>query len=564
MLLLTGTSDLIQVVTGQAVTVDVHASWVDNTSGTITPGRTNTLITSNQTTTVVASPAASTQRNVQTLNVRNVHATSSCTVTVIHYDGTDGADLIEYTLLAGETMQYVDGHGWKVLTAAGRLAVESGGTASVTSTELSAVSANARSALVSVMSAVSVNSAQMTSADNAISAAVAALSTANSAAHTSIMSAVSVNSAQMTSADNAISAAVVALSAQHTSLAASVAGALSAIAANSAQMTSADNAISAAAQSIASVLSDRIDSVVGRSLGNISGVSIGTLSDTQVLKWDSAAGNWHNATDATGGAGGSTEPTSNAFSVLSAAVATLSTANSAAHTSIMSAVSVNSAQMTSADNAISAAVVALSAQHTSLAASVAGALSAIVANSAQMTSADNAISNTLSIAAAKLSMGVGTSAQRRFYGGIMSVSAAGLTNIPSLSLSLEAGGAYLVEGGVVFDGLLSGTWGFGVSLPTLAGALGSYIWMGAGSVTPAPTAAGIAQGQAAFSAFAAAQTVILSTSAAAVPAGFNGMQFQAFLNVSVGGNMQLMVKGSTAAAVTLLITSGWIRAHKLN
>ena len=556
MLLLTGTSDLIQVITGQAVTVDVHASWVDNASGTITPGRTNTIITSNQTTTVVASPAASTQRNVQTLNIRNVHATSSCTVTVIHYDGASGADLIEYTLLAGETIQYVDGHGWKALTAAGRLLIDTVA-ASVTSTELSAVSANARSALVSVMSAVSVNSAQMTSADDAISAAVAALSTANSAAHTSIMSAVSVNSAQMTSADNAISQAVsvvAALASNHTS----------AIAANSAQMTSADNAISAAAQSIGSVLSDRIDSVAGKSLGGISGVSIGTLSDTQVLKWDSAAGNWHNATDATGGAGGSVEPTSNAFSVLSAAVATLSTGNSASHTSIMSAVSVNSAQMTSADNTIAAAVVALSAQHTSLAGSVAGALSAIAANSAQMTSADNAISNTLSIAAAKISSGIGLSAQARFYGGIASISAAALTNIPSMSLSLETGGAYLIEGAVIFDMLVSGTFGFGMSAPVLAQARGSYMRMRMQSVMPAPTAAGIAQGQVAFSAFGAAQTVVVSTSAAAVPAGFNAMEFKGFFNVSTGGVFQLMAKGSTAATVTLLIESAWITAYRIN
>ena len=65
-----------------------------------------------------------------------------------------------------------------------------------------------------------------------------------SANFASLQSVLQANSAQMTSADNAISAAVAALSAQHTSLAASVAGALSAIAANSAQMTSADAALS--------------------------------------------------------------------------------------------------------------------------------------------------------------------------------------------------------------------------------------------------------------------------------------------------------------------------------
>jgi len=88
MLLLTSTSDLVQVVTAQAVTTDVHASWVDNAAGTITPGRTNTAISGATTTTVVASPGASTQRNLQTLVVRNKHASSSVTVTVQHFDGT--------------------------------------------------------------------------------------------------------------------------------------------------------------------------------------------------------------------------------------------------------------------------------------------------------------------------------------------------------------------------------------------------------------------------------------------------------------------------------------------
>ena len=83
MLLLTSTSDIIRVVTGSAVaTITVHADWVDNASGTITPGRTNTAITTATTTTVVAAPAASTQRNVKGLSVTNNHASSSNVVTV--------------------------------------------------------------------------------------------------------------------------------------------------------------------------------------------------------------------------------------------------------------------------------------------------------------------------------------------------------------------------------------------------------------------------------------------------------------------------------------------------
>ena len=42
MILLTSTSDKIRLTTGSAGAIDVHASYVDDNSGTITPGRTNT------------------------------------------------------------------------------------------------------------------------------------------------------------------------------------------------------------------------------------------------------------------------------------------------------------------------------------------------------------------------------------------------------------------------------------------------------------------------------------------------------------------------------------------
>lgn len=113
MLLLTSTSDIIRVVTGSAADVDVHASWVDNASGTITPGRTNTAaITTATTTTVVGSPGASTQRNVKHLNITNAHATAATTVIVQHFDGTTSEDLMEVTLLAGENLVLGEGGAW--------------------------------------------------------------------------------------------------------------------------------------------------------------------------------------------------------------------------------------------------------------------------------------------------------------------------------------------------------------------------------------------------------------------------------------------------------------------
>lgn len=119
MLLLTSTSDKIQLVSGTAVPLEVHATYVDNSAGTITPGRLNSEVTTATTADVVASPGSSVQRNVQTLLVRNSHASSTSLVTVRHTDGTTAVDVFSVGLGAGETIQYLDGVGFQVLTASG-------------------------------------------------------------------------------------------------------------------------------------------------------------------------------------------------------------------------------------------------------------------------------------------------------------------------------------------------------------------------------------------------------------------------------------------------------------
>lgn len=107
MLLMTGTSDLVQIVTAQAADIEVHASWLDvtGTPQVVTPGRTNTAsITTATTTTVVGSPAASTQRNVKRINITNNHASVACAVEVIHTDGTNPVEIIGVNLLPGENL----------------------------------------------------------------------------------------------------------------------------------------------------------------------------------------------------------------------------------------------------------------------------------------------------------------------------------------------------------------------------------------------------------------------------------------------------------------------------
>lgn len=114
MILLTSTSDLLRVITSAAVTVDVHASYVDFVSpSTITPQRTNTAITTATTTTVVASPAASTYRTVKALLIRNTHATSQVDTTIVHTDGTTAVNIFKVTLLAGEVLYYDESNGFR-------------------------------------------------------------------------------------------------------------------------------------------------------------------------------------------------------------------------------------------------------------------------------------------------------------------------------------------------------------------------------------------------------------------------------------------------------------------
>lgn len=113
MLLLTSVSDIVRLITGAAAsTIEVHTSYVDVSGTTITPGRTNTRITTATTTTIVASPAASTQRNVKAIYVTNNSVGTSCVVGVEHFDGTNSVELMQFVLLPGENMGYREDGSW--------------------------------------------------------------------------------------------------------------------------------------------------------------------------------------------------------------------------------------------------------------------------------------------------------------------------------------------------------------------------------------------------------------------------------------------------------------------
>lgn len=96
------TTDKVSLITSSTAGIDVHASWVDNVAGSMTPGKTNTAVTTAATTDIIAAPASSTVRNVKFVNVRNIHASTSNDVTVQYNANGTLYTLAKCTLLPGE------------------------------------------------------------------------------------------------------------------------------------------------------------------------------------------------------------------------------------------------------------------------------------------------------------------------------------------------------------------------------------------------------------------------------------------------------------------------------
>jgi len=112
MILLTSTTDKLQLVTGSAGAIDVHADWLDNTPPSSTaPGRANTAIATAATTDVVPSPPSGKQRNLKSLWVSNRGAAAN-DITVQHADGAVVVQLYKLTLEPAATLQYIDEHGF--------------------------------------------------------------------------------------------------------------------------------------------------------------------------------------------------------------------------------------------------------------------------------------------------------------------------------------------------------------------------------------------------------------------------------------------------------------------
>lgn len=119
MLLLTSTSDKIQVITSTIATVEVDAAYVDNFSGIVTPGRRIDTLSSIDIHDVVPAPTAGVQRNLRTLIVRNDHVSLSNGIEINHTDGVDTVTLWSGGLQAKEQVVLNQLGDWKTYDANG-------------------------------------------------------------------------------------------------------------------------------------------------------------------------------------------------------------------------------------------------------------------------------------------------------------------------------------------------------------------------------------------------------------------------------------------------------------
>lgn len=117
-MLLTSQTDVINLTTSTVADIDIQASWDDITTTTFTPGRTNTKFTSAKTDIIIGHPGASTQRQIKTIVIRNIHATTSNIISITHTDGSTSVTVYSRTLLAGEAVEY-NGRIWQPFSAAG-------------------------------------------------------------------------------------------------------------------------------------------------------------------------------------------------------------------------------------------------------------------------------------------------------------------------------------------------------------------------------------------------------------------------------------------------------------
>lgn len=119
MILLTATTHSLELQTSTSQSLDWTVGYVDITTTTFTADSGQGNVASATTTTIVAAPAASTQRQVKMITAVNRGTTSNTITIKKDVSGTERV-LFVASLAAGESVNYIDGSGFCVRDVAGR------------------------------------------------------------------------------------------------------------------------------------------------------------------------------------------------------------------------------------------------------------------------------------------------------------------------------------------------------------------------------------------------------------------------------------------------------------
>lgn len=124
MIILDGVADTLGLITGTDSSTDYFVAFADIDFESLTAGNSDGNIASVTTTSIVAAPAASTQRQIKYASIRNRSGTASQVVTVLFNGGTSRYLTPDITLGPGEALQYTQEGGWFVLDKNGRNKVQ--------------------------------------------------------------------------------------------------------------------------------------------------------------------------------------------------------------------------------------------------------------------------------------------------------------------------------------------------------------------------------------------------------------------------------------------------------
>jgi hypothetical protein len=113
MIILKSTDESLRIITSSIADIDYSVSYVDITTTSFLPSTTEGKTVTSTTTTILTAPAALTQRQVKLITISNRHASTTNMVIVEKDISGVGYYLTpSVSLLAGETLQYLDGAGW--------------------------------------------------------------------------------------------------------------------------------------------------------------------------------------------------------------------------------------------------------------------------------------------------------------------------------------------------------------------------------------------------------------------------------------------------------------------